>query len=227
MRRNTMRVLRRTVVLLGAGLLLALPGVTQGPVLAAPPDPQDDITIFNRDVFETVGSTLRNPDGNTSPTAPLFNVAGVNLDITWGQWMGASATSTARVTGKDTDVRISLQGLVPNGVYSVFYLTIGPDSENPLCPGVERSLPVVSTDKTSGPDASSFIANKNGSADYRGTIPGDPSAAMQFYVSIIYHFDGGTYHPLPNKGEFLTQGRATPCRSSFGEDAMRQLLILQ
>ena len=39
------------------------------------------------------------------------------------------------------------------------------------------------------------------------------------------HADGQTYYPLPNHGEFLTQG--TDCRSSFGQDALRHFQILQ
>ena len=54
---------------------------------------------------------------------------------------------------------------------------------------------------------------------------GDLLAASQVLFSIIYHADGKSYYPLPNKGEFLTQG--TDCRSSFGLDAMRQLQIGQ
>jgi hypothetical protein len=48
------------------------------------------------------------------------------------------------------------------------------------------------------------------------------------FFSVVYHLDGATYDPYPNRGEFLTHDREdTPCRSSFSEDAMRQLLIFQ
>ena len=42
---------------------------------------------------------------------------------------------------------------------------------------------------------------------------------------MIYHADGMSYGALPNRGEFLTQGE--DCRSSFGQDAMRQFQVLQ
>jgi hypothetical protein len=45
------------------------------------------------------------------------------------------------------------------------------------------------------------------------------------YITIVYHADRWTYHPLPNAGEYQTQG--SNCRGSFGEDAFRHLLILQ
>jgi hypothetical protein len=194
------------------------------------PDQQDSVEIFERDVYVIVGSTLRNPTSETSADAPLFNVAGVALDLTWGEWQTANATSTAHVQGGSsnarTDVRIDLTGLVPGGVYSIFYGTLTPDSENPLCPGVERTLPLTAfhADRQS-PDASSFVADANGTASYRGQVNGDLLTALQVFYTVIYHSDGQTYDLLPNRGEMLTQG--SNCRSSFGEDAMRQLIIFQ
>ena len=128
--------------------------------------------------------------------------------------------------GSETDVRLSLTGLRPGGVYSVFYGTLGPDSENPLCPGVERTLalPAVKPD-ASALDTSSFTADASGAADFHGSLEGHLLDASQVFFSIVYHSDGLTYGPLPNAGESSTQG--ANCRSSFGEDAMRQLLVLQ
>ena len=70
-----------------------------------------------------------------------------------------------------------------------------------------------------------LVADGSGRAEYRGQVDGDLLAPMQLIFEVIYHSDGHTYHPLPNHGEALTQGNN--CRSSYGEDAMRQLLILQ
>ena len=198
------------------------------PAVAAPPDQADAVEAHERDVFVIVGSTLRNPDATTDPSAPLFNNAGVSLDLTWGEWTAASATSAVRTSGKSnarTDVRLRFSGLVPGGTYSVFYGTLNPDSENPLCPGVERTLALPSVDRDQSPDASSFVAGSDGTAAFRGRLDGNLLSADQVFFSIVYHFDGQTYGALPNRGEFNTQGEN--CRSSFGEDAMRHLLILQ
>jgi hypothetical protein len=191
----------------------------------------EGLELYPRDVYVIVGSTLRNPDASTPLTAPLFNQAGVNLDVTWGRWGWVSATSTMYVTtalfgGYKTDVAISLKGLIPGGVYSVFYGLLDPDSENPLCPGVERTLPFPTSDTSKPhPDASSFVADTTGAATYAGRVNGNLLAAGQVYITIVYHADRMTYHPLPNRGESLTQGGT--CRSSFGQDAFRHLLILQ
>src|SRR5215470_15028502 len=109
-------------------LLLCLVNLTFAAPGHAAPDHADGLEIFTRDVFVIVGSTLRNPSDTTAPDAPLFGNSGINLGVTWGQWKGATATSTAHVQGGSnhprTDVRLQLSGLIPGGVYSVFYVTL-------------------------------------------------------------------------------------------------------
>lgn len=221
---------RLLVFLLGYLILVALFWAWPAGVSADAPDQEDFVETYAQDVFVIVGSTLRHPTEETAPDEPLFNVAGVPLERTWGQWQTGTATATARIVGgvnsPRTDVRLELSGLIPGGVYSIFYGTLLPDSENPLCPGVERTLGLTAFHLTQQlPDASSFIADASGQASYRGQVQGNLLDAYQSFYFIIYHFDGQTYHPLPNRGEFLTQGEN--CRSSFGEDAMRQLIIFQ
>jgi len=47
-------------------------------------------------------------------------------------------------------------------------------------------------------------------------------------ISVIYHFDGQTYGPVANAAEAAGPVAATgQCRSSYGIDAMRQMLIIQ
>src|SRR5579871_347989 len=149
------RFVRIGMFILVASALLMLP--TAG---RAAPDHADGLQIFTRDVFFIEGSSLRNPDDTTAPGASLFNDAGVNLNLTWGQWHQATASSTVHVSGKRTDVRIQLSGLVPGGVYSIFYVTFGPDSQNPACLGVERALPLTAfkADRQL-PDPASFVAD--------------------------------------------------------------------
>jgi hypothetical protein len=214
-----MRILRVLVV---AGALL----VSAPTAHAAPADQVDAVEVFERDVFVIVGSTLRTPSADTDPGAPLFNNAGVNLETTWGEWSAATATSRASVIGGEThartDVRLALTGLVPGGLYSVYWGTLGPDSEQPLCPGVERTLPLDgagSTAKEPAPNA--FFAGADGTAEFHGRTPGDLFAASQVFFSVVYHFFPETSYPFPNRGELLN------CRSSFGDDAMRHLLVLQ
>jgi hypothetical protein len=223
-----MRVLRRIMIGGCASLLLALCAAASPAI--AKPDKSSSTEPLTRDVYAIVGVSLRNPTDDTSPDAALFNVAGVNLDVTWGQFSGATATAVAKQTGGSkhprTDVNLDIRGLIPGGVYSVFYLTEGPDSENPLCPGVERSLPLTAPHPSPDqPDAASFVADDGGSAKFHGTADGALLDAQVLGYELVYHFDGQTWGSLPNHGEFNTQG--PNCRSSFGEDAFRQIVVWQ
>jgi hypothetical protein len=223
-----MRILRRTIIGGCAAVLLAL-GASAAPAMAKP-DQADFVQPFADDVYVIVGSTLRHPDADTAPDAPLYNVAGALLGPTWGDFRAANGRATAKQVGgasaPRTDVRLSLTGLVPNGVYSLFYFTLGPDSENPLCPGVERGLPLWAFHAdASQPDAASFSADSSGAADFHARVDGALLDAQVLGYYVIYHWFGGTYGSLPNRGEFVTQG--PDCRSSFGDDAMRQIIVLQ
>jgi len=151
--------------------------------------------------------------------------------LTWGRWASATAASTAKVMGgvrnARTDVRMNLTGLLPGGRYSIFWGTLDPDSEQLLCPGVERTLPLDAVKPGSdAPDRNSFVVGADGDATYHGVANADLFTARQVFFTVVYHFLGsGSTYPFPNLGELQTQG--PNCRSSFGEDAMRQLIILQ
>jgi hypothetical protein len=218
-----MRVRVAGIVIAGA---LALAGGAQ----AQPRDQADAVQAYERDVYVIVGSTLRNPDDTTAAGATLFNSGGSNLGFTWGTFSGASATSGARRVSVDgrtyTDFKIALTGLRPSGVYSLFYVALGPDSENPLCPGVERGLPLKGAHPHSQqPDFASFVAGADGTATYHGLVRGNLLKPQQLFLELVFHSDGKTWGSLPNHGEFNTQGPS--CRSSYGDDAMRQLVITQ
>lgn len=222
---------RSRALTLVAAVATLLAGPSAGVAAASPADSADFVQVFNRDVHEIVGSTLRNPDADTDPGANLFTITGISLDTTWGEWSAAAATSEARVIGgaanPRTDFRLRFAGLVPEGLYSVMWGTLGPDSEQPLCPGVERTLPL---DRVGGGGSglapNSFRAGPDGSATFHGRTAGDLFQAQQVFLSIVYHlYEDRSPYPFPNLGELLTQGEN--CRSSFGEDAMRHLLVLQ
>jgi hypothetical protein len=216
--------------------LVLLAGPLGTNAMAAAPDPADAIQVFDRDVFEIVGSTLRNPTAATEPDSPLFTNSGILIEstpgdtVTWGEWSAASATSSVMTVGGPngprTDVRLELTGLVPGGRYSVFWGTLQPDSEHPGCPGVERTLPLDAFHQSAGaPDPNSFVAGGDGASEFRGRVDGALLDAGQAFFSVVYHFLGESSYPFPNLGEFLTQGEN--CRSSYGEDSMRHLIILQ
>lgn len=218
----------RTIsALVGAALLMTGP-LTVGADARIPLDREDFVEVFERDVYYIEVSTLRTPTADTDPDEPLFNDAGAALPVSWGEWSAASATAAARTVGKRTDVSLAFSGLIPGGVYSVFWGSLNPDSEHPDCPGVERTLPLLSAaGKKQLPDPSSFIAGSDGRATFSGQADAVLLGAYQAWYSIVYHLNGQSYHPFPNAGEYLSHDDGGPCRSSFGHDAMRQLIVFQ
>ena len=190
--------------------------------------PSVGIIPFSADVYtiSSNGTLIPIFPDSTPLSAPLFNLAGNALNSTWGQFSSANATSLAKTKGHQTDFRISLSGLIPNGVYSLFYRTFSPDSENPVCGATGDHDPLVALTarhpESQQPDADSFVADGSGAATFDGRVAGRLMDAQQVQIVVIYHFGGRTYGPVPNAAE------ATDCsRSSYGIDAMRQLLIIQ
>ncbi len=202
--------------------------VVQAPVAAAADAPNVGVLPFAGDVF-TVGSndSLIAVDPSATPlSAPLFNLAGGPLNLTWGQFSSASATSLAKAQGDYTAFKITLSGLTPNGVYSLFYRTFTPDSANPICGATGDHDPLVALTARhpdrQQPDADSFVADSSGAAQFDARVAGRLLDAQQLQIVVIYHFDGQTYGPVPTRSEATNN-----CLSSFGIDAMRQLLIVQ
>jgi hypothetical protein len=220
-------------------------GLVPATLHADAPDKEDGVDGFRLDVFVVAGGHLENPigfctvepcgAGETVPSAPLFNLTGSSLDVTWGDFQTASARSRASCKDGTTTVRVRLSNLRPNAVYSLFYRTFGPDSINPFCSNEERSIVVPEKCNGSGcvPIADSRIeTNDDGEASYVGEVEGCLLDATTLLFDVIYHLNGQTYGPLPNRLEFETQHPegctdCPPCHSSFGNDAMRQAVIIQ
>jgi len=190
----------------------------------SPPDREDDVDAFRVDVYVLVGTTLQNPIGlcsaepcalgETLPSAPLSNITGNLLGVTWGQFLMADADSWVSCRDGKTDVRLHLTGLIPNAVYSVFYRTFGPDSLNPFCPDLERSRVVPGPcqgPRCPNPPNSTIVTDAHGAAVYTGRVNGCLLDATTALLDVIYHANGSTYGELPNRLEFATQLR--PCQT--------------
>lgn len=191
------------------------------------PFPDDVYTLNYQGALVPIDPT------STPASAALYNLAGNALNLTWGQWSSATATSYASTVTWNattyTDIAIGLSGLVPNGVYSVFYRTFVPDSNNAFCPNVEPSIALTAAfPRFQKPDPDSFIAGRSGKALFVASVAQNLLAAQGLTISVIYHFNGQTYGPVANAAEAAGPVAATGlCRSSYGIDAMRQMLIIQ
>ncbi len=235
-RRRSLRLLAALIATCLACLGLA----AQAPVAGASswfPSLTPDVAVvpFAHDVFWFTNNALAEVDPASTPTsAPLFSVEGNPLDVTWGQFSSAAAKSYAWTDTfggvTHTDFAIGMSGLIPNGVYSLFYRSFGPDSNNAFCPDVEPTVALTSAfPQFQKPDADSFVASSSGKALFIGRVPGNLLAAAQLQVSVIYHFDGKTYGPVANAAEANgpVASNGGRCQSSYGVDAIRQLVIVQ
>jgi hypothetical protein len=213
--------------------------VVQAPVASASTTyttPTADLGIlpFALDVWR-IGSngSLIPVDPSVAPlSTPLFNLGGSPLNLTWGQFSSATAKSYAWTVTRDgttyTQLLIRMSGLVPDGVYSLFYTTFDPNSSNALCPNVETGVPLTAAfPQYQKPDPDSFLATSSGKGWFFASVPGDLLAAQGFQVRVIYHLDGMTYGPVANAGESQGPVNGGLCRSSYGIDAIRQFLIIQ
>jgi len=237
--RNTHRRARRALATVIATGLASTALLVQAPLAGAhtsftAPTPNIGLIPFTGDV-----DTL-DPEGNLIPvsitstpaSAPLYNFAGDPMNLTWGQFSSATAKSYAWTVTEHgttyTQFLIGLSGLVPDGVYSLFYRTFGPDSNNAFCPDVEPSVALTAAfPQFQKPDPDSFIANSSGKALFFASVAQNLLAATQLQVSVIYHYNGQTYGPVANQAESQGPVDGGLCGSSYGIDAMRQFLIIQ
>ena len=206
-------------------VLLTAVGIGMTAPAHAAADHEDEVLPARVDVFVLVGLMLENPigfcreepcgAGETSPAEPLFNMSRFPLGLTWGAFQSVSATSRVKcVADGSTVIRLRLRGLIPDGMYSIFYRTFAPDSLNPFCRNEERSVlvPDARPPQTCPPAApdSQVIADAEGKASFRGRVPCQCLLdAGTVLIDVIYHFDGQTYGALPNRLEF--ESRIPPC----------------
>lgn len=239
-RRDRYRLRRVIAAVVAAGavcMTLALQAPAAGASTTVTP-PAKDIGIipFTGDVYtiDSEGNLIPVSLTFTAASAPLYNVAGDPMNLTFGQWDSATAASYVWTVTRngitDTDFVIGMSGLVPNGVYSLFYRTFGPDSDNAYCPIVEPQVALTALlPRIQKPDPDSFVANASGQALFIASVAQNLLAAQQLQIDAIYHFNGQTYGPVANAAEAAGPVASNNglCRSSYGIDAMRQMLIVQ
>jgi hypothetical protein len=218
-----------TLTLFSAGSALAS-GLSSDSTSSSLPSLTPDVAIvpFAGDVLTPAqnGSLIPVDPRSTLPSAPLYSFEGNALNLTWGQFSSATALSvalTGTYRGIDyTAVAIEMGGLIPNGVYSLFYRTFNPDSANPICPAVEPTVALTAAfPQFQKPDEDSFVASSSGKAFFLAVVAGHLLDAAQFQIVVIYHFNGQVYGPVANIGE------SQNCSPTYGIDAMRQFLIIQ
>jgi hypothetical protein len=118
---------------------------------------------------------------------------GNELGMTLGDWLKAGGHGTYTLDGDMAQVELSLNNLVPNGVYTVWCSIVTTPPEHTI------------TDYPCGAEDGSnnmFTADENGIATFSATTAALPSTTdtSLSMVALAYHSDGNTYGTHP--GDF-------------------------
>ncbi len=122
---------------------------------------------------------------------------GAPLNLTLGEWLGASGSGTYSCENGEGRLQLTFDGLVPDGVYTLWHYFVAWPPTEPFIGTYD--LPVGSRD---GAQAD-LIADANGAASYDQTfkpclqLSGEHLAAG---IAVNWHSDGKTYGVEP--GEF-------------------------
>lgn len=167
-------------------------GLGDDEVVRATLDELTNETILKQTVYGSAGYVEHDPFGVTAaPLGPFPK--GESLGFTMEEWLAASGSGTYTIDGGDASLDISFEGLLPNGVYTLWCtrITLPPE-------------PVIFDIACGEWDGSNnqFVADAagNGSLTFDMRPLPDITAERISLFALAYHSDGQTYGPLP--GEF-------------------------
>jgi hypothetical protein len=153
----------------------------------------DEVEQFaDAPVFGTAVTVHHDPFGLDPASMQPFE-QGIDLGFTLGEWLAAAGTGTYTVSGEQTVLDLSLEKLVPNGVYTLWCSMV---SVPPAFHVVD-----IACGNPYGTD-NMFVADDTGSAQVRLNTTTMPDAAEDYLsvIALAYHSDGQTYGEYP--GDF-------------------------
>ncbi len=153
----------------------------------------------------------------TTPETPLITDLGrqpilspEGNQVTWGAWSKVTGSIVAECTEAGTKTTLDLQGLIPNGVYTVWNVTF----KDPGFTGEFDSPGLPANVKAFGPigpndgSQSGFTASASGEGSISASTPpgtlgtvGEIEACaltdeLEWHVVGLYHIDGETHGPV-------------------------------
>jgi len=152
-------------------------------------DIDQDATLLSRGVFSAAEAVEHDPFKlGKEPLGPFAK--GESLSTTLGEWLAATAEGTYSVADGEATIDLTMNNLVPSGVYTVWCSRIKLPPE-----------PVITDTPCGNPDGSENVvtASEDGSASYSATSsPLEESTALEVAViALAYHSDGQTYGSDP------------------------------
>lgn len=156
--------------------------------------PGVDDNALGAPLFSSAEPQAHNP-ADPSAIGPFQK--GLALDLTLGEWLGASGNGRYLVANGEARLTIEFEGLVPNGVYTLWHFFMANGETTPFIGTFD--LPVGTFDG----DQSVFVADADGEATFDQAF----ETALQLSgeqltagLAVNYHSDGQTYGVLP--GDF-------------------------
>ena len=190
---------------LAAALLLAC--------IAASPPPSSPVRNASFPLFELDGAPLI-VDGNgravtmaSDPGTKLYSnrfcdahvpiLAPDRHQVTLGEWLKASGRASAKCINKGTHVVVEMTGLIPNGVYTIWYVSFDKAG----------NFKGVGSLGLNDGSQNHFVATASGDGELSAIMPAGPlsleGAATgceldhPFALLGVYHLDGTTHGPEP------------------------------
>ena len=167
---------------------------------------------------------VRDAQGNipSAPDTPLYEgrfsrpiLAPDGHQVTLAEYTSVTGSASVNCVKNATRVRVSLTGLIPNGVYTFWVLPFKSPGFDPLMPLTDPSNPNILMNQigegtlgaADGSD-SVFVANGKGRASIGvphpegnlsefGSVGPCLEDEFQFMLVAIYHIDGQTYGTTP------------------------------
>lgn len=146
----------------------------------------------------------------SNPTSPLFDVRKQNPviapdghQVTWAEYSDIRGTMTSECTASGNKVSLDVEGLIPNGIYTIWNVTVKAPGFDPSMEGFNVTG-IGAAGKGDGSD-NRIQASANGEISITLTSPGGPMSMFgnigacpmtdeyEWHLVGAYHIDGQTY----------------------------------
>ncbi|MBI1786453.1 MAG: hypothetical protein HYR60_02740 [Acidobacteria bacterium] len=149
-------------------------------------------------------------DADSPASTPLYEArAGQPIlapdghQVTLGEFRMAQGSISVKCTARGTRTSIHLNGLIPDGIYTVWLLNFRPPG------GLENLIGGGALGGDNGASANVFVADRDGEAYLTAVNPPGPltmmgeigacwpATAEELHVVGVYHIDGASHGPVP------------------------------
>lgn len=210
---------RPVACLVAASMIFALTACDdEGPPTEPDPEPNpsatsDEIVPLPFFVENSEGVRLDSAAELTVETSLYDDVEGAPImspddrHVQWGEWSGVTGSISVECVEEGTEVELQLDGLIPNGVYTLWNVTLeAPGFTGAFAaPGLPANVVGFGPSGPADGNQSAFTASADGGATISTLSPPGDLGVMgeiaacaltdeyEWHVVGLYHIDGQTY----------------------------------